>query len=68
MTEKDKILYGLALASEKLIEFKKQKKSELVEMIDNKIVRKNFIKTKIHSLLRLKNEKIEFPMKIKNEH
>ena len=36
---RDKILLGLDKAYEKLIEFKKQKKSELVVMKDNKIVR-----------------------------
>jgi hypothetical protein len=34
-----KVLHGLELTYEKLIEFKKQKKSELVVMRDNKIVR-----------------------------
>ncbi len=36
---RDKILVGLEKAYEKLIEFKKQKNSELVVMRDNKIVR-----------------------------
>lgn len=36
---RDKILVGLDKAYEKLIEFKKQKKSELVIMKDNKVVR-----------------------------
>jgi len=36
---RDKILVGLDKAYEKLIEFKKQKKSELVVMKDNKVVR-----------------------------
>ncbi|MEO8852675.1 MAG: hypothetical protein ABI359_02795 [Ginsengibacter sp.] len=35
----EKILLGLDKVYEKLIEFKKQKKSELVVMKDNKIVR-----------------------------
>jgi len=35
----EKILVGLDKAYEKLIEFKKQKKSELVIMKDNKVVR-----------------------------
>ena len=35
----DKILVGLAIVYEKLIEFKKQKNSELVIMQDNKIVK-----------------------------
>ncbi len=36
---KDKILIGLEKVYEKLIEFKKQKNSELVIMKDNKIVK-----------------------------
>ena len=36
---RDKILSGLEKAYEKLIEFKKQKKSELVIMKDGKIVK-----------------------------
>ena len=36
---KDKILVGLEKDYEKLIEYKKNKKSELVVMRDNKIVR-----------------------------
>lgn len=36
---RDKILVGLEKVYERLIEFKKQKKSELVVMKDNKIVR-----------------------------
>ena len=36
---KDKIVNGLEKAYEKLIEFKKEKNSELVIMRDNKIVR-----------------------------
>ncbi|MBS1536835.1 MAG: hypothetical protein JST20_03700 [Bacteroidetes bacterium] len=36
---KDKILVGLEKVYEKLIEFKKLKKSELVVMKDNKIVK-----------------------------
>ena len=36
---RDKILIGLEKVYEKLIEFKKQKKTELVIMKDNKIVR-----------------------------
>lgn len=36
---KDKILVGLEKAYEKLIEFKKFKKTDLVVMRDNKIVR-----------------------------
>ena len=37
--ETKKILKGLELAYKKLIEFKKQKNSELVDLRDNKIVR-----------------------------
>jgi len=37
--EKDKILFGLKKAYEKLIEFKKQKNSVLVILKDNKIVK-----------------------------
>lgn len=36
---KDKILLGLEKVYEKLIEFKKQKKTELVVIKDNKIIR-----------------------------
>ena len=36
---KDKIVKGLALTYQKLIEFKKQKGTELVVLRDNKIVR-----------------------------
>ena len=36
---RDKVLIGLEKVYEKLIEFKKQKKTELVVMKDNKIVR-----------------------------
>jgi len=36
---KGKILFGLEKAYEKLIEFKKQKNSELVILRDNKIVK-----------------------------
>ena len=36
---RDKILIGLEKVYEKLIEFKKQKKSELVIIKDNKIVK-----------------------------
>ncbi len=36
---RDKILLGLEKAYEKLLEFKKQKKTELVVIRDNKIVR-----------------------------
>ncbi len=39
MELKDKILVGLEKVYEKLIEFKKQKNSELVIMKDNEIVR-----------------------------
>jgi len=39
MELRDKIVKGLEKAYLKLIEFKKQKKSELVVMKDNKIVR-----------------------------
>lgn len=35
----DKILYGLEIAYEKLIKFKKQTNSEIVVIRDNKIVR-----------------------------
>lgn len=38
---RDKIVQGLAIAYEKLIEFKKQKNSVLVVMRDNKIVHLN---------------------------
>ncbi|MCU0422954.1 MAG: hypothetical protein MUC81_09110 [Bacteroidia bacterium] len=37
--EKNKILKGLEIAYEKLIEFKKMKNSELVILRDNKIVK-----------------------------
>lgn len=37
--EKNKILKGLEKAYEKLLEFKRTKNSELVVMIDNKIVK-----------------------------
>lgn len=37
--EKNKILKGLEIAYQKLLEFKKQKNSELVVLRDNKIVR-----------------------------
>jgi hypothetical protein len=37
--EKNKILKGLEKVYEKLLEFKKDKKSELVVLRDNKIVR-----------------------------
>jgi hypothetical protein len=36
---RDKILLGLEIVYERLIEFKRQKKSELVVMQDNKIVK-----------------------------
>ncbi len=36
---KDKILLGLEIVYEKLLEFKKQKNTELVVMRDNKIVK-----------------------------
>jgi len=39
MEEKKKILKGLELAYQKLLEFKKAKNSELVILRDNKIVR-----------------------------
>jgi sulfur carrier protein ThiS len=38
---RDKILLGLEITYEKLIEFKKQKNTEIVVMRDNKIVKIN---------------------------
>jgi len=39
MEMKDEILIGLEKVYERLIEFKKQKNSELVVLLDNKIVK-----------------------------
>jgi hypothetical protein len=39
IAEKNKILKGLELAYEKLLEYKKMKKSELVVIRENKIVK-----------------------------
>jgi hypothetical protein len=36
---KTKVIFGLAIAFEKMLEFKRQKNSELVVIRDNKIVR-----------------------------